>query len=204
MDEPTTAIVLAGGDTVDPDVVEDLPDDAFIVAADSGLDQAMGLGLEVDLLVGDMDSVSPQALAAYGEVPTEVHPTDKGHTDLELGLRAAVRMGVDRIIIVGGSGGRLDHFLANALLVSSVDFAQVDVEWLTGDARLHVVATAGVGRSAYLHPEDSCLARLDKSRKSQLLARSLRQSITDEQKGWVLRELQERPQYAPTNGLTKA
>jgi len=139
MEEPTTAIVLAGGDAVDPDVVEDLPDDAFIVAADSGLDQALGLGLEVDLLVGDMDSVSPQALAAYGEVPTEVHPTDKDHTDLELGLRAAVRMGVDRIIIVGGSGGRLDHFLANALLVSSVDFAQIDVEWLTGDARLHVV-----------------------------------------------------------------
>ena len=35
MEEPTTAIVLAGGDTVDPDVVEDLPNDGFIVAADS-------------------------------------------------------------------------------------------------------------------------------------------------------------------------
>lgn len=72
------------------------------------------------------------------------------------------------------------------------------------DARLHVVTMAGAGRSAYLHPEASCLARLNKSRKSPLLARSLRQSITDEQKGWVLRELQKRPQYAPTNGLTKA
>jgi predicted RNA-binding protein YlxR (DUF448 family) len=72
------------------------------------------------------------------------------------------------------------------------------------DVRLHVVAMAGAGRSAYLHPDDSCFARLGKSRKSQLLARSLRQSISDEQKAWVLRELQERPQCAPTNGLTKA
>ncbi|MDF1596524.1 MAG: thiamine diphosphokinase [Acidimicrobiia bacterium] len=139
MDEPTTAIVLAGGDIVNPDVIEDLPDDAFIVAADSGLDRALGLGLEVDLLVGDMDSVSADALSAYRETPVERHPTEKDHTDLELALRAAMRMGVDRIIIVGGSGGRLDHFLANALLVSSADFSDVDVEWLTGDARLHVV-----------------------------------------------------------------
>jgi thiamine pyrophosphokinase len=139
MDEPTTAIVLTGGDIVDPDVVEDLPQDAFIVAADSGLDQALALGIEVDLLVGDMDSVSPEALSAYRAIPVELHPTDKDHTDLELGLRAAIRMGVDRIVIVGGSGGRLDHFLANALLVSSTEFSGVDVEWLTGDARLHVV-----------------------------------------------------------------
>lgn len=139
MDDPTTAVVLAGGDIVDPDVIEDLPHDGFNVAADSGLDQALALGLEVDLIVGDMDSVSAEALSAYRDTPLELHPTDKDHTDLELALRAAIRMGVDRIIIVGGSGGRLDHFLANALLVSSVDFAEVDVEWLTGDARLHVI-----------------------------------------------------------------
>lgn len=139
MDEPTTAIVLAGGDIVDPDVLEDLPHDGFNVAADSGLDQALALGLEVDLIVGDLDSVSADALSAYRETPVELHPTDKDHTDLELALRAAIRMGVDRIIIVGGSGGRLDHFLANALLVSSADFSEVDVEWLTGQARLHVV-----------------------------------------------------------------
>ena len=139
MDEPTTAIVLAGGDTVDPDVIEDLPHDGFNVAADSGLDQALALDLEVDLIVGDMDSVSPEALSAYDGVPIELHPADKDQTDLELALRAAIRMGVDRIIIVGGSGGRLDHFLANALLISSADFSEVDVEWLTGDARLHVV-----------------------------------------------------------------
>ncbi|HSR44605.1 MAG TPA: thiamine diphosphokinase [Acidimicrobiia bacterium] len=139
MDEPTTAVVLAGGDIVDPDVIEDLPHDGFNVAADSGLDQALALGLEVDLIVGDMDSVSAEALSVYRDIPIELHPADKDHTDLELALRAAIRMGVERIIIVGGSGGRLDHFLANALLVSSAEFAEVDVEWLTGDARLHVI-----------------------------------------------------------------
>ncbi len=139
MEEPTTAVVLAGGDMVDPDVLDDLPHDGFNVAADSGLDQALALGLEVDLIVGDLDSVSPEAMAAYQETSVELHPTDKDHTDLELALRAAMRMGVERIIIVGGSGGRLDHFLANALLISSVDFSDVDVEWLTGNGRLHVV-----------------------------------------------------------------
>lgn len=139
MEEPTTAVVLAGGDIVDGDVTEDLPDDAFVVAADSGLDQALSLGLEVDLIVGDMDSVSPEALAAYREIPSELYPRDKDHTDLELAVQAAIKFGVGRIIIVGGAGGRLDHFLANALLISSREYAEVDVEWLTGTARLHVI-----------------------------------------------------------------
>ncbi|MDH3307608.1 MAG: hypothetical protein OEO77_08850, partial [Acidimicrobiia bacterium] len=61
--EPPTAIVLAGGEAMHLDVIEDLPDDAFVIAADSGLDQARRLGIAVDLIIGDLDSVSTRALA---------------------------------------------------------------------------------------------------------------------------------------------
>ncbi len=138
-DFPDSAVILAGGDPIPADVMEDIPEGAFVIAADSGLDQARSIGLPVDLLVGDLDSVSPEALAAASEVPVERYPADKDATDLELALLAALRLEVDRVVIVGGHGGRLDHLLANALLIASERFSAMSIEWLAGAARVHVV-----------------------------------------------------------------
>ena len=57
-------VVVIGGSPPHPGVVERLDRDRFVIAADSGLDHARALGLAVDLVVGDFDSVTPDALAA--------------------------------------------------------------------------------------------------------------------------------------------
>ncbi len=133
------AVIFAGGEPVSADVLEDLPADAFVIAADSGLDQARALGIAVDLLVGDLDSASVEGLAAARDVPTELHPREKDATDLELALDTAARLEADRVMIVGGYGKRLDHLLANAQLLTSPRYAALDVEWLAGPARVHAV-----------------------------------------------------------------
>ena len=137
-----TAIVLAGGDEIDAETRQELPDAALVIAADSGLDLARELGLAVDLAVGDFDSASPPALAAYAHVPKDEYPVDKDATDLDLALQAAVRAEVERVIVVGGHGGRLDHLVANAALLCSPRFAHLDVEWVAGKARARVVHDA--------------------------------------------------------------
>lgn len=137
--EPTAAIIFAGGEAIDLDVVEDLPEGAFVIAADSGLDQAALIGFQVDLIVGDLDSVSPDGLAGATGVPMEIYERDKDFTDLELALDAALRLDADRIIIVGGYGGRLDHHLANTSVISSPRLANRRVEWLAGEAHVFVV-----------------------------------------------------------------
>jgi thiamine pyrophosphokinase len=111
-----------------------------VVAADSGLHLADGLGLHVDCVVGDMDSADPARVddAERRGATVERHRPDKDATDLELALLAAQRHGVDRILIVGGAGGRLDHFLANVGLVTSPRFADVQIEALFGEARVSV------------------------------------------------------------------
>jgi thiamine pyrophosphokinase len=43
------------------------------------------------------------------------------------------------VIVVGGYGGRLDHFLANALLLASPSFADLDIEALVGEALVTVI-----------------------------------------------------------------
>lgn len=140
-DERLDAVVLTGGDPVEPALAALLPPGALVVAADSGLHLAGSLGLVVDLVVGDFDSVAPDVLdaaVAHG-ARVERHPTAKDHTDLELALGAAVREGARRVVVVGGAGGRLDHFLANAFLLASPALAGVAIEAYIGPAHLHVV-----------------------------------------------------------------
>ena len=120
-----------------------VPDAEYVIAADSGLDLANALGVRVDLVVGDLDSVSPSALAAAREAGIEIdeYPPTKDSTDLELSLAAAVRHGAGRIVIVGGGGGRIDHLLATAMLLASPAWADVDVEWLVGSAHILAIRT---------------------------------------------------------------
>ncbi len=138
---PPTAVVITGGDPPDPDVRRRLPVPAYVIAADSGLDHAAELGLSVDRAVGDFDSVTPGARAAAeaAGVALEQHPVAKDATDLELAMEAAIGTGTDRIVVVGGSGGRLDHLLATALLLAAPAFAPVHVTAHLGPAVVDVV-----------------------------------------------------------------
>jgi thiamine pyrophosphokinase len=132
-----TAIVLAGGDAVDAGLRAALPQPDFVIAADSGLEQAAALGLEVDLVVGDFDSVDPAALAAAERagVAVERHPVAKDQTDLELAVVAARQRGAARVVIVGSEGGRIDHALANLMLLGSREYAALHLETIGSGGR---------------------------------------------------------------------
>jgi thiamine pyrophosphokinase len=135
------ALVFAGGDPLDHRWVDALPRDAHVVAADSGLEQVHAHGLTADLLVGDMDSVRTETREQAVERGTAVeqHPTDKDATDLELALAAAKAAGATRMLVVGAGGGRLDHFLANVLLLAAPDWAEIETHALIGPAHVVVV-----------------------------------------------------------------
>ncbi len=129
--------IFAGGDDLPPETAADLPDDAYVIAADSGLDLAARLGVTVDRLVGDLDSVSPEVLERFPDLAIDRYPVDKDATDLELAIRTARNLGADRIVVIGGHGGRLDHHLANAGLLGTQN--GIDVEWRSGTETLHRV-----------------------------------------------------------------
>jgi thiamine pyrophosphokinase len=122
-------VVVAGGTRrPSPRLRARLPHDpALVVAADSGLAHAEALGLPVDLVVGDMDSVDPDALRRAQQlgVAVERHLTDKDKTDLELALDVAMVKGGAgaEIVVVTSVAGRLDHGLANLLLLAAPAYA---------------------------------------------------------------------------------
>jgi thiamine pyrophosphokinase len=114
-------VVLAGGDSVDPRTADRLPRDAFVIAADAGLHAAEALRIEADVVVGDLDSVDARSLddAVRKGARVERHPVDKDRTDLAIALDLATDHGAERITVVGGYGGRLDHLAANLALLAS-------------------------------------------------------------------------------------
>jgi thiamine pyrophosphokinase len=136
-----TVMILVGGDPLEGGLLSDLPDPDFVIAADSGLDEAVRLGIPVDLVVGDLDSASDTATEAAqaAGIDFEIHPTDKEKTDLELALDRALEEDPLRIVVAGGTGGRLDHFLANAALLGSSHYEDVQIDWYTNRAHVAVV-----------------------------------------------------------------
>ncbi|MDH5314002.1 MAG: thiamine diphosphokinase [Actinomycetota bacterium] len=134
-----SAFIFCGGGPSRARVV--VPHDAFVVAADVGLAEANRLGIAVDLLVGDLDSVSTDDLDRFVEAGGDVrrHPVDKDATDLDLAITTAIIEGAQRLVVVGGDRGRFDHVLANAVLLASPRYAGVEIDAIFGAARLHVV-----------------------------------------------------------------
>jgi thiamine pyrophosphokinase len=122
-------VVVASGrlDAID---VAHLDDADLVVAADGGAESLDALGRRPDMLVGDFDSISP-ALAGRLEaagVGVERHPADKERSDTELALEAAVARGATEVVLLGAIGGdRLDHELANLLLLADPAMAGRDV-----------------------------------------------------------------------------
>ena len=106
MHDTRTVVVVAGGDPISVDVIGDLPEGTFVVAADSGLDHAIAIGLDVDLIIGDLDSVAASSLATSRGIPIEQYPTHKDQTDLELALNAALRLEADRVIVIVARPGK--------------------------------------------------------------------------------------------------
>jgi thiamine pyrophosphokinase len=134
-------VVVAGGNPPDPESALAVPLGARVIAADSGLDHALALGLEVEIAVGDFDSASPDAVARAekGGTRIERHPAEKDATDLELALDAALSLTSARILVLAGDGGRLDHLLSTLLLLGSSRYEAVEIDALIGPARAHVV-----------------------------------------------------------------
>jgi thiamine pyrophosphokinase len=136
------AVVVGGGPIRSPDG----PFDAVIVA-DSGLDVALAAGLEPTLLVGDLDSVSPDGLrwATEHHVPVERHPADKDDTDTALAMRCAVSMasstGHDHVSVLGADvTSRLDHLIGTMICLGDPSLARFDtVTAHFGGTHVHVV-----------------------------------------------------------------
>lgn len=113
------AVVVANGDVDASDVAHARAAD-LLIAADGGSAHLTAWGLTPQLVVGDLDSLAPDAPARPAAGRVERHDRDKDQTDTELAIERAVASGADHVVVLGALGGpRIDHAIANVLLLAS-------------------------------------------------------------------------------------
>lgn len=106
-----------------------LHSDDTIICADGGTRHALALGIQPDLIIGDMDSAEKGQLQALREadVALELFPYDKNETDLELAIHRAIELQPQQLLILAALGGRLDQTLGNIALLSGARLSNIDV-----------------------------------------------------------------------------
>ena len=163
----STILIFAGGDLPEADLADELPSADLILAADSGYDLAAHLGFRVDVLIGDLDSIVTSPIPDH--VVVERYPVDKDQTDLELALELALREDPDRVVVIGGTGGRFDHEIATVGLICSDRWSGVDeLEWVSSRGRAYVVRRrriihGDVGATVSLVPVGGAVAGISTS-----------------------------------------
>ena len=91
-----------------------LHDEDIIIAADGGYDSLLAHGYVPSVLIGDFDSI-------ISDIPEGIrivkHPKEKDETDMFLAYFEGVRLGYSEFVMLGATGGRLDHTYANLSLL---------------------------------------------------------------------------------------
>lgn len=115
--------IFIGGEVEKCAVSLPISEDALVIAADSGYDNAKMLGVaeRCDFIVGDFDSTKEKAFCSRAKIMRV--PAEKNESDAQLAVNLAIDTlddYSDEIFIIGGLSGRLDHTLANLCLLEDV------------------------------------------------------------------------------------
>ena len=136
------AIIIANGQIHASDFSRSLvaPMD-LVICADGGASNALALGLQPQVVIGDLDSLDSNLQAQLEASGCQVlaHPAHKDETDLELALYYAIEHGVDEILILGALGGRIDQTLANVLLLALPELRSVKVKIIDGRQEVFLI-----------------------------------------------------------------
>lgn len=110
-------IIIANGNLDNQEIYWE--DYDFIVATDGGANYCLEKNLTPDLIIGDFDSISEEALKKF-EAVKQIKISDQNKTDLEKALDYLKEKDNEQIDIYGATScNRVDHTLANIFLLKN-------------------------------------------------------------------------------------
>lgn len=116
-------IIISGG-RVDLYSLQEIMDrhleSSRVIAVDKGIETCNKIGIVPDVIVGDFDSASKVTVGVYRKMAKKMHSiqfvdldTHKDFTDTHVAIMHAMEEGATDIYILGATGTRLDHSMAN-------------------------------------------------------------------------------------------
>ncbi len=91
----------------------------YLIGVDKGAYHALKNGLDLDLVLGDFDSVNEQEYAYIRKhaKKLDTFKARKDYTDSDLALQEAMKLNPQKVLVYGGVGRRLDHTYGNILFL---------------------------------------------------------------------------------------
>jgi thiamine pyrophosphokinase len=113
------ALILANGEHPKKSQIKILQKKGYkkLVCADGGANSAYKLGLLPDLIIGDLDSISPISLKFFSNKSEIVKIKRQNDTDVEKALKYLIKNKFAEVILLGATGDRLDHTFCNLGIV---------------------------------------------------------------------------------------
>lgn len=112
-----------------------------LIAVDGGANHLYKMGLVPDYIIGDMDSIEEEAFNHYNSEGCvfEKFPTRKSETDAELGVILAEKMEFMCLDIYASLGGRIDHEIANVLLLYYIQKKGIFPRIISDSEEIHLL-----------------------------------------------------------------
>lgn len=149
-------LILSGGSIHEKFAAQFLKGEGFdrVIAADAGLASCKKLGICPTDILGDFDSLQePELLKEYREkgVPIRQFPARKDYTDTHLAVMYAMDLSPSEVVILGATGTRYDHTLANIGLLERLTDAGISCQII--DAHNRIEMLSGKTEKQYKKPE---------------------------------------------------
>ncbi len=117
--------------------------DDIVICADGGASNALKMGLIPDVVIGDMDSIKFEVKEKIRNKSAKTRyistSPEKDESDTQMAVEYALGLGVKKIMITGAVGDRIDHTLANIILLSSPELKDIDTRILTDNSDMFIV-----------------------------------------------------------------
>lgn len=136
------AVIIANGPMPETPFPElRIRDEDLVICVDGGARNALALGFEPRLVVGDMDSIGTELRERLEKKGCRFieHPSRKDETDSELAVRCALAEGATELVMLAALGGRIDHALANVMLLAIPELSHVKARVIDGNQELLLV-----------------------------------------------------------------
>ena len=137
-----TVLLVTGGKTSKELLLEAIEryNPLYLIGADSGLKIFHESGIEPDLCIGDFDSLNEELAKYYKSFDnTVLLKPEKDFTDTEVAVEKIIDMNPDRVVILGATGTRIDHTMANISLLKRFCDAGIEAYIIDANNRIRVI-----------------------------------------------------------------